>query len=84
MLSADDGFGGATTRLVEFSTATVRSYPSDLSGQFALLVPELLYEVNETQFYTLDLEQTALPLPLAAGPTAPRPRADFHLIPGPR
>jgi hypothetical protein len=47
---------------------------------FTLLSPELLYNVNDTEFYTLALDKTALPLPLAPGPTGVQPVADFHVI----
>ena len=82
MLRAEDPFSGdVSTLLVEFNPARVRPpYTGDLSTEFALLAPELLYNINDTQFYTLQLEQTALPLPLEQGPTGPQPFADFHVI----
>ena len=80
-LLSEDGFGGASTLLVDLGSGTVRPpYPGDLSRNFVLLAPELLYNINDTQYYTLNLEQTALPLPLADGPTGPQPLADFHVI----
>jgi hypothetical protein len=82
MLLSDDGFGGSSTLLVELGPGTVRPpYPGDLSQNFALLAPEILYNIYDTQFYTLGLDKTALPLPLADGRTGPQPIADFHVIP---
>jgi len=83
MLRSEDPAGGgvAASLLVEFNPANVRRYAGrDLSREFVLMAPELLYNVNDTQFYTLDLDQTALPLPLEKGPTGPQPFADFHVI----
>ena len=82
LLSEDPAGGGvAASLLVEFNPANVRRYAGrDLSREFVLMAPELLYNVNDTQFYTLDLAQTALPLPLEQGPTGPQPFADFHVI----
>jgi hypothetical protein len=85
LLRAEDPLGGEpSSLLVEFAPAFVRAYAGrDLSGQFALLAPDLLYNVEDTRFYTLQLEQTALPLALEAGPTGPQSVADFHVITSP-
>jgi len=82
LLSKDPaGRGVAASLLVGFNPANVRRYAGrDLSREFVLMAPELLNNVNDTRFYTLDLDQTALPLPLEKGPTGPQPFADFHVI----
>jgi hypothetical protein len=81
MLRAADASGSVSSLLVEFDPARARRYDArDLAIEFVLLAPELLYNVNDTRFYTLDLEQTALPRPLVDGPTGPAPVAAFHVL----
>jgi hypothetical protein len=81
LLRADDGSGNVASLLVEFEPARARTYPQrDLAEDFVLLAPELLYNVDDTRFYTLALEQTALPLPLADGPASPPSTSAFHVL----
>jgi hypothetical protein len=78
-----EGLGSADlqTVLADLDTGTLRVFPGDITNQFVLLPPAGLYSVTSTHFHTLDtLAETALPAPLAPGPTAAPSAGAYHVI----
>lgn len=72
----------AVTLLVDLDADTVRDLAADdLSAEYLLMGPGLLYSVTDTRFHSIDdLQPSALPLPLAAGaPVTPFDGA-YHLL----
>jgi hypothetical protein len=70
------------TLLLNAATNTTRTLArADLSAQYVLLAPTLLYNVEDTHFHTLDdLSESNLPLALApADPVSPFD-ATFHVV----
>jgi hypothetical protein len=69
--------------VLDFERQRQVSYPGrDLTAEFVLLAPELLYNVASTHFHALDpeLRETPLPEALDGGPAVPGPTGAYHLI----
>jgi hypothetical protein len=70
------------TVLVDFDRQSVETFSDpDLSRQYVLLPPKLLYNIEDTRFHTIPaLRRTALPAPLVPAAPTPSPLGAYHLI----